>query len=248
MMSFHNGLQTLIDALGRDLDGHIFTGATIRSIRRQESGFAIDFDTGDQIVHLIVSALLFTLPAYAYPALPFDFPVSFLDILSRIYYPPVAVVYLGYIARPPGIRMDGFGFLTPEKENRRILGALWGSSIFPGRAPEQGCALTVFVGGSRQPENAGLCDDTLVDLVRSDLKDLMGLGHRPDLVVVKKWEKAIPQYRIGHRKIMTCIDEFEENCPGVFISGNFRGGISVADCVKQGRAMSDRVIAYLSEK
>ena len=75
----------------------------------------------------------------------------------------------------------------------------------------------------------------------------MGIRTSPDLIAVKSWKKAIPQYHIGHREIIAQIEQFEQAHPGVFISGNFRGGISVADCVKQSHLMSGHIHTYLTE-
>lgn len=247
LFSFRDGLQTLVDALGRDLDGNIFTGREIRAIRRREATFEIEGDTDGRAFQLAADALLITVPAHVYPDLPLDFQTSLVAPLQQIYYPPVTMVYFGFKSRPSGVPLDGFGFLVPEKENRQILGTVWSSTIFSNRTPDQGVALTTFVGGSRQPENALLPEDQLIELVRRDIEDLMGIRTSPDLIAVKSWKKAIPQYHIGHREIIAQIEQFEQAHPGVFISGNFRGGISVADCVKQSHLMSGHIHTYLTE-
>jgi oxygen-dependent protoporphyrinogen oxidase len=153
----------------------------------------------------------------------------------------VAEVFFGYLSNPSLVPLDGFGFLVPKKENRQILGTIWSSTIFPGRAPEGGVALTTFVGGSRQPENALADDVRLVDMVRGDLRALMGVDAAPDTVSIARWEKAIPQYRVGHRTIIEAIRRYESQCPGIYLTGNFRSGISVADCISGAREMSDRI-------
>ncbi len=247
LFSFRDGLQTLVDALGRDLDGNIFTRREIRAIRRRKATFEIEGDTDGRAFQLTTDALLITVPAHVYPDLPLDFQTSLVAPLQQIYYPPVTMVYFGFKSRPSGVPLDGFGFLVPEKENRQILGTVWSSTIFSNRAPDQGVALTTFVGGSRQPENALLPEGQLIELVRRDIEDLMGIRTSPDLTAVKSWKKAIPQYHVGHREIITQIEQFEQAQPGVFISGNFRGGISVADCVKQSHLTSGHIHTYLTE-
>lgn len=246
LLSFKEGLQTVVNALERELSGSIFSGSNIESVRRRDNFFEIDFRNGSQIWQLIVPSLLFTIPAHQYAFLPLEFEFPLLHEFQNIYYPPVAMVYFGYKNQPPGVPLDGFGFLVPEKENRQILGTIWSSTIFSNRAPRGGVALTTFVGGSRQPENALLPEEKLIDLVRRDIQELMGIREKPDLIVVRKWEKAIPQYRLGHRQIMENIDRFEQQTPGLFISGNFRGGISVSDCIKQSHLMSERIDSFLT--
>ncbi len=244
MLSFNEGLQTVIDALQEKLSEHIWMEAEIQAIRTKNNGYEVDFIKEGELNHCAGNSLLFTLPAYRYPELPFQLDVSALESLSNIYYPPVTMVFFGYHKKPSGIPLDGFGFLVPEKEHRNILGTIWSSTIFSGRAPQGGIALTTFVGGSRQPENAMLPNDKLIACVRKDLQDLMGIREQPDKIVVQKWEKAIPQYRIGHQQILDSVEKFEADHPGLFLSGNFRGGISVSDCIKQAQVMSERIQAY----
>lgn len=245
LLSFTEGLQTLVNALREALPGSIYTGSEVARIGRTGEGFSVEFRSRGQSYQLISDVLLLTIPAHAYPALKFDFEFPLGGDFQSIYYPPVAMVYFGYREAPAGVPLDGFGFLVPEKEQRGILGTIWSSTIFSNRAPRGGAALTTFVGGSRQPENALLPEAQLVELVRGDLRELMGIREKPHLMVARKWEQAIPQYRLGHRRIMEKIARFEEVTPGIFISGNFREGISVADCIKQAHGMGERIHRHL---
>ena len=70
---------------------------------------------------------------------------------NDIEYPPVSVLMLGYHTNQIQHDLNGFGMLVPKVENLKILGALFNSSLFPGRAPKDYIALTVFIGGARQP-------------------------------------------------------------------------------------------------
>ena len=156
----------------------------------------------------------------------------------------MTVVFLGYRTPPSACRaLDGFGFLVPRCERRQILGTIWNSATFTDRAPEGGLALTTFVGGSRQPDNAALPDDQLQQVVFRELAELMGLVGSPEEVAISRWPRAIPQYRIGHGRLLAEVEAFEGEHPGLFLGGNFRGGISMADCFTQAHAMSERVAA-----
>jgi oxygen-dependent protoporphyrinogen oxidase len=177
-----------------------------------------------------------------------EFSQKLAATLDGITHPPVAMVFMGFDKPPGGIVRDGFGFLVPAKENRQILGCIWSSSIFQGRTPADGAGLTTFVGGSRQPDLARLNDSDLGALVLGELRALMGVTATPSLVAVQKWEKAIPQYRVGYGETMNAISSFENDTPGFFVSGNFRGGIAVPDCVKQSRAIADRISGFLSSR
>jgi oxygen-dependent protoporphyrinogen oxidase len=226
-------MQTLVNGLRDARNDSVLTGVHIASVRKHKNGYEVDASaaSGDRTYRS--RSLVFAVPAYAMARMPaaFDLPVR--DALSSISYPPVAMVFLGYRTTPTKFPLDGFGFLVPEKENRNILGTIWSSSLFPGRAPEGGTAFTTFVGGSRQPDRALLPEENLIEDVRSDLKSLLGVGGEPDLAYVRVWKRAIPQYKVGHLDIVRALESFEGRNPGLHISGNFRGGVSVSDCVKR---------------
>jgi oxygen-dependent protoporphyrinogen oxidase len=179
--------------------------------------------------------------------LPLPVPEVVQTALRRISYPPVAMVYFGYKQAPESIPLDGFGMLVPEKEQKSILGTIWSSTIFPQRAPAGGLALTTFVGGSRQPELALLPERPLAELVQKDLRSLMHIRRPPDLLVIKRWEKAIPQYETGHDRIIAAVTDWEAAQPGLFVTGNFRGGISVSDCIKHAHELSEKIDGFIKQ-
>ncbi|NOX38177.1 MAG: protoporphyrinogen oxidase [Calditrichaeota bacterium] len=242
LLSFKDGMGALIRALEQRFHEEIFTGVQLLRIQQRNGGFGIAFRVNEEEWEIETSLLVLTVPAYAYAELPLELELTSRSLLTTIYYPPLAMVFFGYRKNPARIPLDGFGFLIPRKEGRRILGTLWNSSIFTNRAPEGGVALTSFVGGGRQPDLARLPEEELTALVREDLRDLMGITDPPDVVIVQKWERAIPQYELGHHRIIEHVERDEARYPGLYISGNFRGGISVSDCIKNAYELSQRVV------
>ncbi|MBM4166474.1 MAG: protoporphyrinogen oxidase, partial [Ignavibacteria bacterium] len=162
--------------------------------------------------------------------------------LSSIYYPPVAEVFFGFKNSQIKRELDGFGFLIPEKEKRKILGTIWSSALFPNRAPNGYQALTTFVGGSRQPRMCELDDNELQTVVLNELNSIMRVEGKPHFIKINRWQKAIPQYELGYYKTEQAMDKFEQNFRGAFLCANFRGGISVGDCVKNGEVMARRIV------
>lgn len=242
LLSFDGGLQTVVDALQAKLEQAIYLQAEVHGVQRHNGQFRLEAMINGRPFQINSRALLMAIPAHAYEKFPLpDLPA----VLAGLNYPPVAMVFLGYRGSPGGRALDGFGFLVPEKERRRILGTIWSSTIFSRRAPPGGAALTTFVGGRRQPEMARLPAAELIAIVREELLDLLGIEAMPDLEFVKQWERAIPQYERGHDAVMARIAAIEAKQPGVFVSGNFRGGISVGDCVRNAAALSDRVAQFI---
>jgi oxygen-dependent protoporphyrinogen oxidase len=242
LFSFSNGLGTLVDALVAEAGDALHLDRGVKSVGRTNSGFEVTCPSTPGGITARCRSLLFTIPAHTYGQVEFAFPFTPSASLDSIYYPPVTVVFLGYRHPPSACReLDGFGFLVPRCERREILGTIWNSTTFGDRAPEGGLALTTFVGGSRQPEKAALPDDELLDVVFRELDDLMGLKGSPDEVAISRWPRAIPQYRVGHSRLVAEVEAFEREHPGLFLGGNFRGGISMADCFTQAHAISGRV-------
>jgi oxygen-dependent protoporphyrinogen oxidase len=245
MFSFAGGMQTIVDALSRELADRVHTGTIPLCVEKKDAGFAVHSRSADGDWALGCDAVVLAIPAYAYREIDFTMGLEVGEHLDRISYPPVSVVFFGYKANPATVPLDGFGFLIPEKEKRGVLGTIWNSTLFPERAPAGGVSLTTFVGGSRQPDNALLDEGAIVDLVRADLNDLLGITTKPDLVAIRCWERAIPQYNIGHTDIIRAIAAFENKTPGLYISGNFRGGVAISDCVGRAREVCDRVASQL---
>jgi len=105
--------------------------------------------------------------------------------------------------------------------------------------------LTTFVGGMRQPELAELDEAAIAALAQDELVSLLGVRAAAQRTWVNRWKHAIPQYTLGHLDRVSKLDEAERALPGLYFCANYRGGISIADCIKSSRAAADRVAQYL---
>lgn len=241
--SFRGGMQTLVEGLAAPLGERLRTRARLISVSRGSGGFRLAFEGPGAPARVTARAVLLTLPAHAYRELRLDADLP--EGLAEIPYPPVTAVFFGYARHPLDPPPEGLGFLVPRVEGRRILGTFWNSSAFDGRAPDGGAAFTTFVGGRRQPETAAWDDGRLAETVRGELRELMGVEPAPDVVLIHRWQRAIPQYVVGHRALMAGIDRLEAGCPGLFVGGNLRGGISIGDCVTGAAEAARRIAARL---
>jgi len=187
----------------------------------------------------LFSDVLLAIPAHGMATLetPFD-----LRPFSEIYYPPVASLSLGFGINQFMHRLNGFGMLIPKIENRFSLGALFPSSVFPGRAPGGMVLLTVFIGGSQSPERALMDEDDMTDRVLKDLRDLLGLDGEPDYRKLSVYPKAIPQYIVGYETHLKHMEQIEAGCPGIHFAGHYRDGISVANSIISGMKAADKII------
>jgi oxygen-dependent protoporphyrinogen oxidase len=220
--------RKLAESIGLD---HIHLNAGIESITKTAEGFSITVNKDGAREQMTARRVVCALPADGLAGIINTMNPEAAKVIKNVLYPPVAVVFMGFEASQVQRPLDGFGFLIPEKEQKSILGSIWSSTIFPDRAPEGHVAFTTFVGGTRQPDHAGLPESELKDMVLSDLKEIVGLSGQPHLTRIMKWPRAIPQYTVGYGAVQQLYDELEKEFSGLYIAGNIRKGISVGDSV-----------------
>ena len=149
-------------------------------------------------------------------------------------YARVIQVSIGF-KKWEGVPIKAFGGLIPFHEKRDVLGVLFLSSFLKGRAPEGGALLSTFLGGVRRPEMVDLTDDEIKKVVGKELKFMLGLTKwDPDLLVINRYQHAIPQYGFESADRLKAINDLETNFPGLVLGGNIRDGIGMADRIKQG--------------
>ncbi len=164
---------------------------------------------------------------------------------AAIEAPPLAIVFLGLHRRQVAHPLDGLGYLTPVAEGRPLTGALFSSSMFAGRAPEDHVAVAGYIGGARAPDLARMPAAELVEMTRGEFADLIGARGDPVVANVRRWPQGLPQYRVGHGELIKTLTATERNIPGLFFTGNYLRGVSVAACLDQAAETAARVDAFL---
>jgi len=247
IVSFTRGLQTLPDALAAKLPaGAIRRGTSVLRLSPGPPWKLVSRHDGLATTEEF-DAVVLALPAAALARLPIgpaeDQPLAVLDMVD---YPPVTSLFLGFRREQVAHPLDGFGGLVPQVEHRSILGVLFSSTLFPGRAPAGHVALTVYVGGTRQPDLARLAPEALRPRVLADLRGLVGLSGEPVFAHATFWPHAIPQYNLGYEKFLDAMTRTESRYAGLFIGGHVRDGISVANCIAAGQRLADTAAAFLA--
>jgi oxygen-dependent protoporphyrinogen oxidase len=151
------------------------------------------------------------------------------------------VLALGFRHEDVSHSLEGFGFLAPEVERRRVLGAIFSSSLFADRAPEGHVLLTVFAGGARDPDFVQNDPQTLTARVLDELRALLGTRGEPSFRALQIWPKAIPQYVLGYGRFKDIADQTEQSNPGLVLAGTYRDGISLVDAMASGERAASRV-------
>ena len=243
LISFRNGLQELTEALARELKPEIRLRAAVTQIRTGPKGWTVGaaFQAPD-----VYDAVIFAAPAHALDDIDLDLTgAERLATLTSIIHPPVAVLALGFAREQVAHPLDGFGFLTPEVERRRVLGVIFSSTLFPGRAPAGHVLLTAFAGGSRDPDFVHADLHTLTARVLDELRMLLGTQGEPTLRLVQVWPKAIPQYVLGYGRFKDIADQAEQNNPGLALAGTYRDGVALGDAIAAGERAASRINKFL---
>lgn len=241
IISFRRGLQVLPDAVARRLPpGTLYLRARIQALI-PGSPWSVVWETDGQTHTERFDAVVAALPAPALAQLRFgslgERPLASLD---TIVHPPVTSLFLGYRREQVAHPLDGFGMLIPEVEKRSILGVLFSSTLFEGRAPKDHVALTVLLGGTRQPELARLSPEEGVRTAEPDLQQLLGVRGSPVFQRHTFWPRAIPQYNLGYEQHLATMAAAERAHAGFFIGGQARDGIALPACIAAGERLADR--------
>jgi oxygen-dependent protoporphyrinogen oxidase len=231
--SFHRGLQSLPRALADRGTFEVRCGVEARRVV-EATGGGWRVETSQRGEALEADAVVLAGEPWAMAELVRSSAPGVARRLEEIPCPPVAVVALGYRAHDAASVPRGFGVLVPRGEGYRILGCLWDTYLFAGRSPEGTVLLRAMVGGSTDPEAAGLADGRLLDLVRAELGRLLGVRGRPVLEEIVRWPRAIPQYEIGHPARVRALEEELERLPGLLVAGNALHGIAFSRAASAG--------------
>jgi protoporphyrinogen/coproporphyrinogen III oxidase len=239
LISFKDGMQQLPQTIARHLKS-VNLNHEVTSIQREGDKWHLETNMGHygEYDRVILNAPLYKIGDALIPGTAQE-----QKVLNEVTYPPLSVMLLGFKKEDIVHPLDGFGFLVPEVENRKILGALFSSTLFEGRAPSGSHLMTVFIGGGRQPELAGLKSEKLLQIVLDELRELIGLSGEPQFKDHIYWPRSIPGYHVGYDRVLQAMESIEKKNQGLILAGNFRNGISVPDCIKNGLKLAESIAA-----
>jgi len=229
LTSFYDGMETIVTSLREFLGQRLLLSKGVKSVDKTGNRYSLYLEDGSVMES---DTLILACPAYAASGILRDLDPALSARLSEIPYPAVSVACLGFRLEDIHHNINGFGFLVPASERRRILGTLWDSSIFPNRAPEGYVLLRTMIGGARASELAMEDEETVTGIVLDELREIMGIDTAPDFIRVYRHEKAIPQYNVGHSARLKEIDTAVSGHQGLYLTGNAYRGIGVNDCIE----------------
>ncbi len=242
-MTLKGGMSTLIDKISESVlskpNTRIWCSADVTSLTRTGDKYRIGVSDNSSIE---ADAVVIAAPAHAASRLTSEIDSVLSEKLKMIPYVSTATISIAYRKEDIEHPMNGFGFVVPRSEKRKIMASTWSSIKFSGRAPDGSVLIRCFVGGSKNMELVDLSDKEMIELVRSELADIMGIRAEPVIARVFRFKNAMPQYTVGHEERIEWIDERVTGTPGFYLTGSAYHGIGIADSIRYGEITAKKIL------
>ena len=223
--------EALVKAIGKE---QITLSASEVKIQPQDKQWLISYRTPEGEQSLIANKVVTTCGAYALPDLLPFVPKEDIGQISNLHYAPIIQASVGF-HNTHGLQFGAFGGLVPSKEKKDVLGILFPSACFVGRSPEEGALFSFFIGGVRHADMLDWSDEKLKDMILKNIHSMLKFpaDAQPDLIKIHRHQKAIPQYEKSSEARFKMIEELQIRYPGLILAGNIKGGIGMADRIRQ---------------
>lgn len=240
--SLRNGLESIVEAAEQQLEpGTVRKGIRIESISKQGNQTILELNTGEKIVAdsvIVTTGHMAASQLFASHGL--------LDGLKEIQTTSVATVALAFPEEAVVQDTEGTGFLVSRSSDYSITACTWVHRKWPTTTPEGKILLRAFVGRVGEEAIVDLPDDEIERIVLEDLSKILTIKGKPDFTVITRFKEDRPQYRVGHRqRVDAARAELKKVFPNVKLAGASYDGVGLPDCIDQGKAAMEEVIAEL---
>jgi oxygen-dependent protoporphyrinogen oxidase len=247
-LSFDRGMQTLVDELSlRIPQTSVQLRTRVTSLRQARSSgdWLVNTESG---VSIRADAVCLALPAYAAAQLVQETNPNLAEELMSISHASTATLNLGYNRADVPHALRGFGFVVPFIEKRSLLACTFSSIKFAARAPSGSLLLRAFVGGALQPDMFALDNVQMLQRVKADLRELLGIEKEPLFSEVTRWPRSMPQYEIGHLDRVQRIENHLISLPSLKLAGNAYSGAGIPDCIRSGETAAQELTSFFESK
>ena len=244
-MTLKNGLGEMVDAvIEKSPDVSFRSNSKAREVAKGDAtAWRVVLDGGETID---ADAVMFATPAKLSADFLQPFAPKVAELLNQIKYVSTATATLAYRKEGFTHALNGFGFVVPRTERRKILACTWTSSKFSHRTPEGYVMLRCFVGGALNEDLAEQDEEAIATMVKKELADLMGIHQEPEICKVFHNKKSNVQYRVGHAGLIDSVQKDLDAFPGLFLTGSAYTGIGIPDCIQNGTRTAESVVQFFA--
>ncbi len=227
--TLRSGLGTLIDRMIATIPPEwIRLSDEVSYISNDDEGWLIG--TAKEVERF--DAVIITAPIDAARTLiePIDSRIAELMEMDASSAVVVGFGYTNHFAIPPG-----FGFLVPPGSGNLLLAATFMDQKFPDRVPENGRLLRAFFGGPAAERLMRCGNDETASVARLELASILGPLPEPQVTVVRRWPRSLPQYSVGHLERMAELTDRVHALNGLTLLGNGYHGVGLPDLIRDAR-------------
>lgn len=244
VFSAAGGLDNLTRAMARAIgESKITLSAAGITIRPAEKGWIATYTTSEGEQTIRADKVITTTGAYALPELLPFIAEEDMNKISNLKYAPVVQASVG-IRNTGKLRFNAFGGLVPSCEQKDVLGILFPAACFDNRAPKEGALFSFFIGGVKHEKLTRLEDNELKALITHEFHAMLKfpIDVQPDMIRIFRHPRAIPQYELSSGERFATIDKLEAQYPGLILAGNIKGGIGMADRIRQATGIAENLL------
>jgi oxygen-dependent protoporphyrinogen oxidase len=235
------GLQQLPNAIAARLNpANVQRNTRVQSLAHDGNQYKLTLADG---TFLYADHVIFTTPAYVTADIVQTLDPALAEKLREIRYVSTSTVSLAFRRSEITCDLNGFGFIVPATEGRKISACSWSSTKFSHRSPDDFVLVRVFIGGAFNESLAEQDDATLIDIARNELREIMGITATPVLALAYRWTKSNPQYNVGHSVRIDAIDQLVATHPGIYLAGAAYRGSGIPDCIQGGFDTVAKIVA-----
>lgn len=230
------GLGEMVSALENRIEEHAtVVHARAEAVERTGGGFRVRLDSG----WLECSQLVLACEAHQAARLAGGLDGRLAELLGGIAYSSSMTVALGFPTSAFPRPLDGFGFLVPKRERRRLVACTWVGTKFSDRVPQGITLARCFLGGMDDAAILGDSDDSIIATVVGELHDIVGFNAAPSFSRIFRWPRSMAQYTVGHPRRLKEIEARRDAIAGLHLAGNAYTGIGIPDCIRMGKQSAE---------
>lgn len=241
--TMRDGLDRLVEAVVAKLPADsVRMNHAVTSVVREGAGWRVEAAGGS----FSASAVVLALPGHVTASLLAPVDAESAALLRTVPYASSVTVNLAFPRSAIRNPLDGFGFVVPKVEGRRVLACTYSNIKFPVRAPADTALLRVFMGGATDPGAVYLADDGIRRIALAELGEILGITGAPSFALVHRHRASMPQYEPGHVDRMAELRGRIRNLPGLALAGNAFAGIGLPDVIASGESAADEMTGSMT--